>query len=1164
MGRLSWRSIGCWTLCALPAAAAAQAPFSYGTPNAAPAASDVGGTPTIDLISLRASGPGVPLRNGNVVVGSERVLLDGKVLQRGLDYAVDYATGVVYIHRPQKIGQSLTVSYRYEKGKPLTPATQFAGINAFKFDVAPGALSMIMGFGMTERAADGTVVTSNMYGWNNSFSFGSSSLSGLFLMGDRKKVDASSLFEPQGPQAKIDEGSSQLLLQSLKTGFAGGTIEANYQDVSKSFTGFGSALAAGYNQATVDQLQKERGLKRLGFGFNNVNLGSLGFSSSFKSVQDGDAGVEWRSYGIKTGGLSLNWNSQKVDPDFKRFKDIAEVNRAQLEKELGLTRENLGGLFAFSSGKISFNTSTVEDLKGNGLIRRDLVLDTSKLKFNYADQEVDKTFSRVSSLMADEQAKYGREVGLKRQMMSLQASIFGGATQPLSFSQNIIQSDGGDYRAQAASVGGRGWSLEHSSTSVDRGFTGFSPLNATAEGDAQIKNIANMYGKDTPFRVDAERQWLVRGAGIERSLTRFIAAPFKGWSLSLDQLDLKGVEDGGQLQTMKLASSNFSLSFRKQNIGQQFSEISNMMEFERQRLGVLTGLDRTDFAMDLALKRGAKMAFSQMNADTEEGGASRQHFEYKDNKLQVEANNRNVDAGFGKVNQLIDPEKDLLNALKGFKERDVKVKWEILPNLKLEEMMLDSSSDSLDQTKKVRNTMLSWSPNKSLGFDYQRLENHSNDPMSVLFANVTERMLLVKNFGRMGTLKFLNESQDFDGTNTNLSDFTKQFLSYEAKIDAKTSLKTEQTRTRYDNGDKEDISANTISTELTKRAGVSVSDVKVDRKGDEHDETKRNYGFWYDLGNGMRVSYGYARHLNGETAGTMNSNLTITPGTVGGVTVGSANYLVNQWDENDRTQATSNIALTTAKPMKIGFLRDVKMNFGLDTAADYSKWVRENKVFGFSAKIGSNSIAYDYRGQMFTNNYRAIDRSFKLQTDQSDKRWLKASLFYKVRTLPWDEQVMIRDFNITAKPVKNVELTHQLLTNPEVAKGDAVLGTVPQAARSNKWRLDYKQSGNLTVGGSFEEMINDQNKGLSRTGGLNVMLFEKSGSPVKLFYGIEQVDGGGRPRRSTHRYSLQFDQRPGPNQSFSFFLGNVSYEHSIADGWKRNNWTARMDYQIRF
>jgi hypothetical protein len=75
--------------------------------------------------------------------------------------------------------------------------------------------------------------------------------------------------------------------------------------------------------------------------------------------------------------------------------------------------------------------------------------------------------------------------------------------------------------------------------------------------------------------------------------------------------------------------------------------------------------------------------------------------------------------------------------------------------------------------------------------------------------------------------------------------------------------------------------------------------------------------------------------------------------------------------------------------------------------------------------------------------------------------------------------------------------------------------------------------------------------------------FEDTGSPLKLFYGLEQADGNVL-RNTRHRYSIQYDQKAGPNQSLSFFLGNLSYQHRIENGFDRNNWTMRVNYQLKF
>jgi hypothetical protein len=93
--------------------------------------------------------------------------------------------------------------------------------------------------------------------------------------------------------------------------------------------------------------------------------------------------------------------------------------------------------------------------------------------------------------------------------------------------------------------------------------------------------------------------------------------------------------------------------------------------------------------------------------------------------------------------------------------------------------------------------------------------------------------------------------------------------------------------------------------------------------------------------------------------------------------------------------------------------------------------------------------------------------------------------------------------------------------------------------------------------------MDEQNKTMVRTAGLNLKFFESTGSPLALYYGLEQSSNPSL-RRSIHRYHIKYDQRAGPNQNFSLFVGNLSYQHSVLDGQLRNNWTARLDYQFRF
>lgn len=1181
--RSFWRKGGvALAVITIAALSPAQNPFNVDTDaNAAPKP-EVGGAASIDLIRLQGTSPGVPLRNGNVMPGSEMVSLNGEPLVRGRDYSIDHEAGVIYLMRAQKPGMALSVSYRYSKtkGASTTARNGFAG---FKFDLLPGGLKAVMGLGMAERQGNGNVLTSNIYGLNNRFSFGGGgTLSGLYLIGDKQKVDSRSQYDyEKKPAGDAGEGQSQFILQNLATKFSGGQVYADYQDISENFSGFAQVEDSGIDKATTGFLRNERGMTRMGYGLKDVKFGSNLVSAGFRNVKDEDGEIGWTTFGFQNGGLKLNYDQQEVGDTFKRFGNIREKEREQLKKEIGMSRENLAASFATKLGTLSFTENSILDRKsGEGIERQSVALDTRDIKFKLDKQEIGKGFLRTQHLYEAERGQWGRELGLKRQNMGLQAALLGKGVAPIQFQQNLVADNQGGFAATDVQIPGRGWSLSHVSRNVDPKFHRLGSLTE-GEWDGHIKAITSLYDAKTfGFNPGAERPRFLASAGLDREVTRFAAEPFKAWNLSLERMSLKSPTDGVEVDTASINGRNFGANYRAQRTGKDFN-LGQLMTFEQARVGVVSGLERTEFGFNMGLGGSRKFEFGQMDASVGDAEASRQRFKLTDKKLDVEVVRREVSNDFHTVGALVDTEKDLLLQMKGFKQQEARVRWEIAPNLRLDFQGYDADNDLLKQGRTLQQTSLSYTPNAKLGMSYSSYEYGKEDPMALLFAHKVERFHVFRDFDKLGKITYQQEKQDFAGSEaTKIADMRKTYVAYEKQLDAKTSVRAERTETNWTDGNHENVNANTISTQLSQRAGVSVTDTKIDRKGDERDETKRNYGVWYEVAKNVRVSWGYARHLNGDQVGTMNSTVTLSntantgikadqvggvaPAEIGNFQV-AGGYGVNRWDnlDKDRTQSFSNVRLQMTKPAKVWFINDFTFNFGYDTAADLGNWLRENRNLQVGGRIGSNTFGYQYRSQMAPNNSRGIDRVFQFSTDMSEKRALRASLYYKVRTLPDDQQFMIRNFTIAARPLRNLEISNQLMTNPEVQRGDVMLGSIVQGNNMNRWKLDWKNSPNLTIGGTWDQMKNEQTRAFSTTSGLNIKLFEKSGSPVELFFGGEDV-GGNLQRRYTHRYSLSFNQRPGPNQMFSFFIGNLSYLHGTPKDQKRENLTLRLDYQVRF
>jgi len=1151
------------------------------TLNVAPADSapaiNLGGTPTVDLITLKALSPGTPLRYGNVVVNSERIALDGRPLQASIDYAIDYSSGVIYLKVPQKAGSTLTVNYRYTDQPDPKAATRTTGLTGFKYSLVPGGLNLMMGIGSTERTADGRVLTGDSFGFNNAMKFGGGGLNGIYVYANRRQNDNRAGLQMTGAgggNAGTEEGSSQLIVQKFNAKLLGGNLVADYQDVGQNFAAFGAASDAGATGDEVNRLRSERGLTRFGFAADGMKFGALGVRSGMRTIGDGQGQLKWTNYGATLGGLSFDLKSQRVDSRFNRFKDIAEGDRQQLERERGMKRDNLSAALNQKIGKLNYTADRIEDMaSGKGISRSQIDFDSAKFKFSSGQQEVDQGFSRIPSLMGDEQGRFGLEVGLKRQWSSLQATLAPGSA--FSFKESGISSKGKGFKSTEVGLTAKTWNITRNSRATDGGFAGFQAMRPE-EVDSHTQAIAKMYGSGVAARPE-DRMGFTIGQGISRDFTNFQANPFKNWDLNFTDLQLKGRVDGGSVQTASLKNGATTVTWRKQNVSGQFSDFANLMSFERSALGNVAGMDRTDFGFSTSFGRGKQLSFNKTSAEASNAGFDRQQFAYVDKKIDIRLNARTVASAFGAMNQVNDPERDLLNSLQGYKQRDARVKWQILPNFNFDASTWDAVNDATNVSNRIQNLNMAWQVNGKMSVAYQRSQQNQTNSSSQLFSQLVEKIDIVRDFGRLGAVQFTDEKINFGGKLAAAPDSHKQYMAYQTKIDTRTDLKSEQTRVTFSNGTDENVSSNTVSTSVAKNVGVSVSDVAVDRAGKDRDEKHRNYGFWVDLGKGMRVSYGYIRQMIGEQAGQTSTSVTVgqnairvnpdqvnqtASGTVGGVSIGGG-YGTNQWDQDGRTQGFSNFTFATAKPLTIAMLQDVKFNFSMDNASDYTNWLRENRLISFGGRMGSNQIGYEYRSQMSTNGLRGIDRSFRFDTSPSERAWLKASIFYKVRTLPTNGQVMIRNYNVTAKPIKDIELVHKLSTNPEEARADLLLGSQVRPERTAEWGLNWKRNHAWTVGGSWVERISDQTNARSRTAFVNLTLGENTPSPIRLSYGLEETSGN-QDRRTNQKYSLAFDQRPGANQMLSLYLGNVSYEGYVEGGKGWANLTLRLNYQVKF
>ena len=1176
-----------------------------------------GGVPTLDIVRVTPGTPGVPLKFGNVIPKSERVTLAGRALQPGVDYAMDYVAGVVYLYRTQREGDTLAVDYRYDRSKsPVASAGMmgFSGADGsggaspfMRLSLLPGAggkgpgaggLGLAMGLGVTERAADGSVLRSNLYGTNNDLAFGSGSgggsLTGAYLVGQRSKVDMDSGMSFDGASKNgagtSETGDSKFLVQAFRLGLAGGTLKIDQQDVSSNFVGFSALRGGAFSDDRLTQLQKERGLTRTGMALDGARMlgGALSFGQ--RSVSDGKGEIAWQNLGFAAGGFSFNAETRKIAKDFARFKDVAEADREQMAKEAGLERANFNGRFKSKTATMGFTSTGVTDsASGKGILRREATIDTARFGFSFGEQTVDEGFSRFNSLLGQEKGSWGQEAGMNRQWMTLRASGFLGAE--LNFSRASAGDKTGETVAESASLRGKTWSLEHVGSSSEKGFARMGSLSGDELGK-RAAEIAGMYNTD-PFSRDmkpggGDVNALKANAGVARTFDKLSLTPdrgaAKGMKVEASQLRLDGLKDGATVQTVKVEGRTAAFRFRKMDLGADFNELTGLMGIEQQRLGGLKGLQRTDAQLDLKLAPKSSLSVARMAARTKDGEASRTKIAYADPKLQFTMALRNVDRDMKTANLLVDDERDALAGLRGYNQKEIALNWQAFKNVKLEFQQVEGTNAADDRDRDLMRMAFDYRPDAGTSLGYRKFSQSETDRsglaggggLKTVFSETIERMSFAKRIGSSG-IAYVQETRDYAGTDAKRPDSTFRSVALDTKVSRATTLSAVRATTEFSDGTNETTQTNAVQTAINKRVGVSVSDTKIDREGDANDETKRNYGVYLDFGGGVRLSYGYIRALTGEDKGLRTNTLSFGKGEgvqdakkvgeVGNANVNGTEVAVgsgaNTWDDQEgRVQEFNNVRLKTTKPFSFLWMNACALSVNMDTASDKSVWIRENQQYSFEGRIAGNPFGVEYRGQTDPSGQRAVDRTLRFKTDAKGKAPLSASVMLKERTLPTSEIVAIRDVSLTARPARNIEVTNQIVTNPEVYRSDVLLGSTTRGDRANRWKIDF-HGRDSTLGGMWEELRNEGAKTMSRTAGFNLSLFERSGSPLKFFYGFEQQDASGT-RRTIDRYSVSFDQRPGPNQIFSLLVGNLAYSDTRDPNLPDNNLSVRLNYQLRF
>ncbi|MCG9895703.1 MAG: hypothetical protein MH204_09530, partial [Fimbriimonadaceae bacterium] len=1065
---------------------------------------------------------------------------------------------------PYREGDLLSARYLYDEatGKQGTYGMLGAGsaeAAGLRINLMPGT-GAYLGLGLTERRGDGTVLTSNVYGLGNSLSLAPGlKFNSLVLVGERQSNRSMDLMSGSVNQAGEQEGTGQAFIQGLSGGFMGGDIDLYYQAIDENFSGVSAARSFGYTDEQAAAMDREKGLKRTRFNLQNAAFGDARLSARMETVGDAQGAITERGYGLAFGGFKTDWWSRSTDAGFVKFQNLGDNEWRQLSKERDLTREGLKLGYDFAGGKAFFESLAVEAPKG-GLLRANAGIEAGGWKFNHSEQRVDAGFDRGRDLRGNEfnPNQIAQESGILRRTTGIEGKGLGLRQFKLELGE--IRTEQADLDTwQLAAAGGR-WSIAHESVNVGEGFNRFGSLQPDINGLAtRMLSIT-----DSSAKVQGhDPRAVFQAAGIDRSVWRLGYDLGAKSGLRAERQTINLGDKGFQADRIRFESEKVQASFLNESNDSGVDLARRLMTSEQQRLSVADGLNRMQFSLAAQLDANSRLALDAMRATDGFGSTGRLNLDWKMPGLSLAVASRGTDAGFRSFGGMVDSEGQILQTLTGMQASSASLDWNQIRGVRLRSEY--DSWQGLDGLMTERNwnqNILDWQLDRfsALSLRSGFLNQTTVDGLSL--DQDIQGVSLSRQVTRDAKVTVTGERETFSGTQEALPpDRQSQSVVVEAKVSAQTQVRTEHGQTSFDNGARETTMSNTVSTALSPRAGVSVTDTRVNRPGDEADASFRDYGFWYDFGKGIKLRYSTKRTTEGEL-GRLESTFDMGRGEVQGLKLDGAAYNHNRIDERNDTHV-GRFSLGSAKPLQWGWLSDVQFRWNSDTQRDRWAWQKENEAFQFSGVRGALAFGFDYNSQIDRTGQRAIDRFFSFNSDRTGKAPLQAAFRYGVRTMPSNENVMIRDYGLKWQLDEKVSLNHSVVTNALQQKGGVLLGTITTPLRTNSWSLNYNRTSDLKAGLFWKENI-DENRFLrTREGGISLVLMADKPSPLSLTYGLQQFAGSSE-NWTAHKFGLSFNQRPGPNQSLSLMLENLQWENGRPSGSALPNWNVRMDYSWRF
>ncbi|MDO8588102.1 MAG: hypothetical protein Q7T82_13835 [Armatimonadota bacterium] len=693
----------------------------------------------------------------------------------------------------------------------------------------------------------------------------------------------------------------------------------------------------------------------------------------------------------------------------------------------------------------------------------DIGLGGAKLRIGY--QDVGLNFNGFSALRDSRAAsedvlkQLEKEKGLKRMSLGLQfgsGSGLAAVSSPNGLFWNTIQDKTGEFYSRGFNFDSKSFGFFADMRGSDKGFARLKDLT-DAEKTAMSLSIRRQFNPDATAQqvTDKDKEQLLKQAGLDRGSygLRFGSGPTASW---MQMLRISGQGGGIERDSFRFAGKNFNLSGFKQSIDDSFTRLADMTEVEKQQFGNERGMDRLNLAGDVKLGGGmqATMAFSKVSDDN--GGLTRQSLGFKGKTFDVKANFLNIDQGFTRIADLVDPDKAKLVTEQGFKQMDLSGAFALGKKISLKSFLYNAH-------------------NEARGLDRKQLRNE------ITYA-----------LNKDTKLGLLSDQFSFTSETGNVDTYWHKLLTFEHRLG----------NGIYVTGSDDTLEARKESAEaqLITRRTMHL----------ETDKTKKLFGFadrkLFDLDNGkfentldVNLQYSLSKSLSMKAR-----HLDIDRGEE----PSSASDIYNaQWNLRnglsltaDLTQrATNNEQDLTARKLmlqgpvfkRFGWFRNGKLAAGVSRESLNGDVSKSSAAAKFESDAFGGNLMLEYSGQEASNAQLPSLRTYKFVSNRDPKSWLHFDALYKRRDDGPTNPYLVRAYNLDAKLFGGTTLNYNYFTYKEAADGKttpvggALLRLTSTVGNGYKLIADYRKdedfkemkvvspltigvSGKLSYGADFE------------------------------------------------------------------------------------------------